>query len=143
MHETTSSTPAGLWMTMNALVRDNSGGTYERVGARINMPFSRFRALRRLEAKSRTQRELASMMGVDAPAMTGIVTDLAERGLIVREVHPTDARSKIVTITEAGRQILNDVRTSPGIAPSMFDVLSTEQRHQLATLLDLLRQESE
>ena len=128
---------------MNALVRDNSSGTHERVGARINMPFSRFRALRRLETKSRTQRELAEMMGVDAPAMTGIVSDLAERGLIVREVHPTDARCKVVTITDAGRQVLNDVRSSPGIAPSMFDVLTIAQREQLATLLDLLRQESE
>ena len=76
------------------------------------------------------------MMGVDAPAMTGIVADLVERGLVTREVHPTDARCKVVTITAAGRGVLDDVRTGPDIAPYHHRQIIPLPRDQWAAWLD-------
>lgn len=128
-----------LWLAMNVLVRDHHGSMHRRAEQHLGMPFSRFRALRRLETGARTQRELADMMNVDAAATSGIVTDLQRRGLVERTASPDDARSKIVAITDAGRAVMDDYRSADDLAPPMFDALNAEQRSQLAGLLDAMR----
>ena len=49
-------------------------------------------------------KELARAATIDAPAATVAVNDLEERGLVVREVDPTNRRCKIVSLTEAGQR---------------------------------------
>ncbi len=136
-------TPAAVWLAMIALVNDDKSRTRERIDARIDMPFSRFRALRRLERGPRTQRELGEAMGVDAPAVSGIVADLVARGLAERTPHPDDGRCKVVTITDAGRAILDDLRDSPDFAPRAFGELSPAELAGLAGLLERLRSGAE
>lgn len=131
------STPGALWLSMVTLVRDThmDHGAVERL---LDMPFSRFRALRRLERHARTQRELADRMGVDGSAMSGIVSDLVERGLATREPSEVDRRCNQVTITSAGRAALDRVRDSDTLAPDWFDALDANQRAALASILDTL-----
>ena len=139
--ETPPAAPTGteLWFAMNSLVRDHAAEPRSRIDARIDMPFSRFRALRRVVARDLTQSDLARRLGIDAPAASVIVNDLVDRGLVSREPHPDDRRFKVVTITEAGRRVVDSVVSDPAIAPDMFDVLDDTQRRQLGRLLDLLR----
>lgn len=122
---------------MVTLVRDThmDHGAVERL---LDMPFSRFRALRRLERHARTQRELADLMGVDASAMSGIVSDLVDRGLVTRVPSDADRRCNEVAITDAGRSALDRVRDSDSLAPDWFDVLDAQQRTNLASILDAL-----
>jgi DNA-binding MarR family transcriptional regulator len=54
---------------------------------------------------------LAAREGVTQPAMTQLISRLAESGLVRREPSPDDGRVVLVTITEAGRATLARRRT--------------------------------
>jgi DNA-binding MarR family transcriptional regulator len=53
---------------------------------------------------------LAERERVAAPTMTGIVARLADDGLVERRPDPADGRSRLVSITDAGRDRVADVR---------------------------------
>ena len=53
-----------------------------------------------------TPSELADLERVAAPSMTRTVTCLAERDLVSLSANPNDGRSKLVTLTPAGRDAL-------------------------------------
>jgi DNA-binding MarR family transcriptional regulator len=44
--------------------------------------------------------------------MTKVLANLEERGLIRREVHPTDRRQAVLAITDEGEQLLDSERRS-------------------------------
>lgn len=48
--------------------------------------------------------ELATALALDPAAITRVVTRLEEKGLVRRTEHDTDARSRLVEITPAGRE---------------------------------------
>jgi DNA-binding MarR family transcriptional regulator len=54
--------------------------------------------------------ELASCERVQPPSMTKIIVALEDRGLARRDAHPTDRRSAIITLTPAGRELLDSER---------------------------------
>jgi len=56
--------------------------------------------------------ELAAAEQVQPPSMTKVLANLEERGLVVREAHPTDGRQVILDITDAGRTLLTEERRS-------------------------------
>lgn len=124
---------------MMGIVMDHKWYFAERFEQTLPVPYSRYRALRRVEQHPRSQRELAQAMAVDAPAMTGIVNDLVRHGLATREPHPDDGRIKLVTVTPAGRAWLDEVRSLPDGAPPLMTALSTAERRDLARLLDKLQ----
>jgi MarR family transcriptional regulator, organic hydroperoxide resistance regulator len=51
-------------------------------------------------------RHLAEECGVSKGTLTGIVTTLETKGLIMRSSHPDDGRLVLVTLTRAGRNII-------------------------------------
>ena len=124
---------------MVTLVRDNPYPK-EHTEQLLGMPFGRFRALRRIEQSTRTQRELADLMGVDASAMSAIVGDLLDRGLVTRTPNPDDRRYNLIDITPAGRSLMDRVRQSGELAPAMFGALTPRQRGHLADALATLRE---
>lgn len=107
------------------------------------MPWSRYRALRRVEDRPFTQRELAEAMHVDAPAMSGIVNDLVRHGYVARVPHPDDARVRVVTITAEGRALMERLRTLPGVVPAPVATLTSAERRELARLIDKMREAAE
>ncbi|MGN6721229.1 MAG: MarR family winged helix-turn-helix transcriptional regulator, partial [Marmoricola sp.] len=117
----TTASSGTLWLSMVTLVRDNPFPR-EQTEQLLGMPFSRFRALRRIEQATRTQRELADLMRVDGSAMTAIVRDLVDRGLVTRTPSPQDRRCNLIEITPAGREAMDRVRESK-LAPTMLDAL--------------------
>ncbi|ATD70885.1 MULTISPECIES: MarR family winged helix-turn-helix transcriptional regulator [Gordonia] len=141
--EAGAQTATEIWFTMNSLVRDQAKQSRARISEVIDIPFSRFRALRRVALRPMTQRDLAERMGVDASAMSGIVNDLVGRGLVTREADADDGRCKRVTITDAGRRVVDEVTENPATAPDMFAALDDEQLRRLGELLDLLREAAE
>lgn len=121
-----------------SLVMDNKRLLEELVADRLDLPWTRFRALRRIEQRPMTQRELATSMSIDAPAASVIVSDLAERGLVTRESDPGDARRRIVTATDAGRRLMAEVRAIDVEVPVLAP-LSERDRAELARLVELMR----
>jgi DNA-binding MarR family transcriptional regulator len=56
--------------------------------------------------------ELAACERVQPPSMTKVLANLEERGLVRREVHPTDRRQAVIEITSAGEALLDEERRS-------------------------------
>ncbi|HZZ96386.1 MAG TPA: MarR family transcriptional regulator [Jatrophihabitantaceae bacterium] len=56
--------------------------------------------------------ELAACERVQPPSMTKVLANLEERGLVRREVHPTDKRQAIISVTEQGIALLDSERRS-------------------------------
>ncbi len=75
------------------------------IGETLGMSFNRVKALRRIATEPLTLRTLAEFLVIDAPYATVIVDDLARRGLVERNPHPADRRSKVVHATPAGQTV--------------------------------------
>jgi DNA-binding MarR family transcriptional regulator len=61
---------------------------------------------------------LAELERIHRPTMTRVIAELAERGLIVRERNPADARSAVLKATPAGQKLWEEgqVRTVAPLA---------------------------
>jgi DNA-binding MarR family transcriptional regulator len=98
---------------------------------------SAIKALFRLEhGGAIAMRDLAEQFRCDASYITGLVDGLEDRGLAVRQAHPTDRRVKTVVLTDRGREVTADLRVRRSVPPPAFAVLSADEQR---TLRDLLR----
>jgi len=83
--------------------------------------------------------ELAQREAVTAPTMTRVLAALAERGLVVREADPTDARSVRVSLSPAGIDALTRIRSErTALLGARVARLTPEQRTALITALPAL-----
>jgi DNA-binding MarR family transcriptional regulator len=57
-----------------------------------------------------TPGELAEHEKVQPPSMTRVIAALLERGLVTRTPHPTDGRQVMLTVTDQGREIVQQSR---------------------------------
>ena len=127
-----------VWRDMSRFVLDNKDRWRKAVVERTGLPFSRIRILRRLAQRPLTVKEVASAATLDAPAATVAVNDLEDRGLVVREINPANRRCKVVSLTEAGRQMvaLTDATDDP--APDSLHALDGADLEALAVLMGRL-----
>lgn len=123
------------WRLLVELVMETRGEWRRKVTQATGLPFSRVRALWRLERGPLTLAELAQEMGADAPATTVLVDALEERGLVKRAPHPTDRRAKQVSLTAAGRRMVDVVEKIGDPPPAALERLpAVELRRLRATL---------
>ncbi|MEW5813434.1 MAG: MarR family transcriptional regulator [Actinomycetota bacterium] len=127
-----------VWRDMSALVMDNLDGWKRLVVERSGLPFSRVRILMRLSRTPMTVKELAAAATIDAPAATVAINDLEQRGLVVREVSPQNRRCKVVSLTEAGRDLVRAIDDVRDPAPRMLTDLDADDLATLRALLDKL-----
>jgi len=123
---------------MATLVMDNKAVWRDAVVAATGMPFSRFRALRRLEAGPLAQSELAARLGVDGPATSVLVGELVDDDLVLRATDPADRRRNLLELTDAGRAVVAGVRALPDAVPSLLGVLDDEEAATLHRILQRL-----
>ncbi|KLD62310.1 MarR family winged helix-turn-helix transcriptional regulator [Dyella japonica] len=131
-----------VWQLMVGMVWETRGvrGEWRRKVSEISgLPFSRIRILWRLVDAPMTLRQIADDTGMDAPAATVAVNDLEDRELVERYPHPENRRAKLVSITRAGRQIVELVnRTVQDDAPAGFQQLSKTDLAHLRRILERL-----
>ena len=84
-----------------------------------------------------TQRDLAEFLELDPSQIVALVTELENRGLVIREIDPSDRRSKVVTATPRGAKLFEEARAVTGNAES--ETLSALTSDEQAALLRLLR----
>jgi DNA-binding MarR family transcriptional regulator len=71
--------------------------------------------------------------------MTKVLAHLEERGLVAREVHPTDRRQAIIAITPAGLSLLDSERRSRDAWLSKrLATLTSEERALLQRVVPIL-----
>jgi DNA-binding MarR family transcriptional regulator len=124
-----------VWQTMAAVVFDNRDSWKRDVIEQTGLPFSRVRVLRRLARRPMSPKEIGESATMDAPATTVAVNDLEARGLVVRTPDPTNRRSKLVTLTEAGRAVIAVIDAIDDPAPPPFDALTDDDLAVLRAVL--------
>ena len=86
-----------------------------------------------------TPSELASCERVQRPTITRVLTRLAELELIERAADPADGRSTLISITPAGRSLLEDLRgRRDAFLADRLSKLSTEDRAVLDRASEVL-----
>lgn len=80
--------------------------------------------------------KLGDSLGIKPNVATGIIQRLVDRGLIERREDPEDRRIRLLTVTERGSALLDEL-TGIVLAKSreLLDRLSDEQLHQMRDIL--------
>lgn len=128
-----------VWRAMAALVYDNREGWKRAVVEQTGLPFSRVRVLRRLARQPMSVKEIAHAATIDAPAATVAVNDLSDRGLVMREVDPDNRRSKRVSLTPAGRAVVERIDAIDDPAPAALTALAADDLATLHAIIGRLR----
>lgn len=124
-----------VWRGLTALVFDHRDRWRRAVIEQTGLPFSRVRVLKRLARQPLSVKQLAYAATVDAPAATVAVNDLEDLGLVVREIDPANRRSKLVSLTEAGRALLARIDRVEDPAPDALAALDVEDLEALRAIL--------
>ncbi|MFI7588855.1 MarR family winged helix-turn-helix transcriptional regulator [Spongisporangium articulatum] len=129
-----------VWLLMRDLVFGR--GDHRRAASEeLGMGYSRIKAMLHLEPGELAHHELAAELLTDKPYTTVIIRDLLERGLVESRPHPSDGRSKLVSLTPAGREQAERARRIVVAPPEEMSRLSTEDLAQLRRILSLLTPE--
>jgi DNA-binding MarR family transcriptional regulator len=125
-----------VWREMAAAVIDNRDSWKRAVIEETGLPFSRIRILRRVARRPMTVKQVAEAATVDAPAATVAVNDLEDRGLVVREIDPTNRRCKVVSLTDAGREMVRAIDGINDPAPDALASLDDRDLKALRAIID-------
>jgi DNA-binding MarR family transcriptional regulator len=88
--------------------------------------------------------DLAALAHLDRPCVSRAITELVEKGLLVRTSVPNDARRARVDITGKGKKLYEVLLPQVvRINNAVLSVLNSEQLSELDRILDLLTQSAE
>jgi DNA-binding MarR family transcriptional regulator len=127
-----------VWRAIASLVHDNRDGWKRAVVEQTGLPFSRIRILKRLSQQSMTVKQLAHAATIDAPAATVAVNDLEDRGLVVRTIDPSNRRCKVVSLTDAGREMVHKIAAVDDPAPNALAALDDAELKELKAIIGKL-----
>jgi len=83
-----------------------------------------------------SQRQLAELLGLEPSAVVALVDELERAGLVQREAHPTDRRTRLVAITPRGRAVLRETAEAVHrVNDALLTSLSPTEREDLIGLL--------
>lgn len=83
-----------------------------------------------------TQRDLARRMPSDPSTVRAMLVLLEKQGLVKRDLHPTDARARTVSLTTAGKRKFRQLwKAGEAIREQMVEVLSPQDAETLVELL--------
>ncbi len=100
------------------------------------------RVLRRAEQEGRDGVRLTDIgrsMLITPPSVTGVINRLERLGWVVRKISPDDQRARVVTLTDSGRQLIENVMQGHRARVHMVMAgLSADELRDLHRLLDQL-----
>jgi DNA-binding MarR family transcriptional regulator len=106
----------------------------------LDLPLGRFEALRAVSGSSTSRvQDVAGALAITVGAASKLVDRLETSGLCARRAHPTDRRSSLVTLTDAGRDVL--AAATAAVDDELGHRLDAPEldAHRLAELLAHLR----
>jgi DNA-binding MarR family transcriptional regulator len=124
-----------VWHDLATVVHDNRDGWKRAVVEQSGLPFSRIRILQRLRRAPLSVKQIAAAATVDAPAATVAVNDLEDRGLVVRQIDPSNRRCKIVSLTDAGRAMVAAIDAVHDPAPDALAALDDDELASLRAIV--------
>jgi DNA-binding MarR family transcriptional regulator len=129
---------AAAWELMRQFVEANSTHTELRERLGLGAGRGRVKVLFLLREQPMTLAQLAEAHGVDRPYATIIVDKLEQLGFVERQPHPSDRRSKVVSLTPAGRDAAALADSIVSEPPAALRALDDGQLSDLVGLLSLL-----
>ncbi|MGE0797522.1 MAG: MarR family winged helix-turn-helix transcriptional regulator [Lautropia sp.] len=82
---------------------------------------------------------LAALINYDRPTMTGVIDRLEAKGLVMREVAPSDRRARLLFITPEGLRVLAQAdQAAHQSRDALLGSLSPDERRQFMHLLEKL-----
>ena len=129
---------AAAWELMRQFVEANSTHSELRERLGLGAGRGRIKVLFLLREQPMTLAQLADAHGVDRPYATIIVDKLEQLGFVERQPHPSDRRSKVVSLTPAGWDAAALADSIIGKPPAALRALDTGQLSELVGLLSLL-----
>jgi DNA-binding MarR family transcriptional regulator len=129
---------AEVWRLIRSISHDPVAmAACHQIAQETGLPLAPLRALLVLPLDQvMPMRQLARRLGCDNSYVTALVDALEERGLAVRQQHPTDRRVKVIMLTAKGQEVARRAQLADIAPPAAFGTLS---RAEIATLRDLLR----
>jgi DNA-binding MarR family transcriptional regulator len=104
---------------------------------RLDLSFTQFKALSVAAEGEPTVKHLAERLGLSLPGASRAVDHLVRRGLIDRREDPDDRRCKRLSVTAAGRELLDRLDDARREALESFAAgLQPAQREALIAALD-------
>jgi DNA-binding MarR family transcriptional regulator len=86
--------------------------------------------------------ELAQHLHIAPRSATEVVDAVAAKGLVERAPDPTDRRAVLVSLTDRGRELMEEARRVQGLeSEKLFERLSSADRDHLARILRQLQSE--
>jgi DNA-binding MarR family transcriptional regulator len=131
--------PATAWRLMRQFVEAHGASEKLRERLGLGAGSGRIKVLFLLRERPMTLAQLAEAHGVDRPYATIIVDKLEHLGYVERTPHPSDRRSKVVSLTPAGREAAALADAIHGEPPAALRTLDAGQLTELIGLLSLLR----
>ena len=83
------------------------------------------------------QRTLGKTLGIDTGNLVPLIDALVERGFLKRTVHPSDRRSRVLSVTRAGKAELGKILKR--VEQQESDRLAGFSKQERATLVSLLK----
>ena len=82
------------------------------------------------------QQRLSELIGIDPRNAVPVVDALAERGLLMREVDPTDRRRRVLTLIESGCDMVHELtETGAEIEAEFLRALDSPDQKELHRML--------
>ena len=101
---------ARVWAAMHTFVIANDRNRELQESLGLGRGTGRVKVLLMLLDGPATLREIAEANQIDAPYATVIVDKLVSLGLVERTAHPDDLRRKLVKLTEAGQEAVEQAK---------------------------------
>ncbi|PXX63155.1 DNA-binding MarR family transcriptional regulator [Nocardia tenerifensis] len=114
-------------------------GVLTRLAAQHDLSLTQLRVLGILRDRHPRMSELAAFLGLDKSTLSGLIDRAERRGLMTRAASPDDKRAVIVSITDAGQELMQRLydEFQETFAPAIGRI-DPQQRRQLADLLEPL-----
>ena len=115
-------------------------GNRERLAAEAGLTPTELRVLFQVAQHSpTTPKEIADRIGVSTAAMTQLTRSLTTRGLVQRQMHPTDGRSILLELSERGHEHLRCMHQQfDGLLTRAAAALDEDGRTELVDALDAM-----
>ncbi len=94
---------------LESMRHERSAPAFERV-AELDLSFTHLRMMHLLlPDKALAMKQLAEQLGMTPPSVTALTRRLVQTGLVQRQNHPRDQRVVLLSLTDEGRRLLNQL----------------------------------
>jgi DNA-binding MarR family transcriptional regulator len=111
---------------------------YERAAQALGLTLTQARVLGFAACEPLSQRRLAERFGCDPSNISVLVDRLVERELVERRPDPADGRVKLITATDAGRELANRCCQDREWLATALDGLSPRELESVRAALTLM-----